>query len=162
MLLVGIMIIISILMFAPLMQRLGDLQIGNVLHLVGDRGRAVSGEMFRRLDDASAVPRVPEGAARTAQLGHPAQAVVYFGKHRTIAKVDVGSLVVLAQRAGGTIVMACAVDDTLVEGAALLPTFMAPGRGYRKKHSDELSGLSAKEPSSRTQSIRSDFSSISQ
>ncbi len=120
MLLVGIMIIVSVFMFARLMQRLGDLQIGNVLHLVGDRGRAVIGEMFRRLDDASAVPRVPEGAARMPQFGRPTQAVVYFGKPRTIAKVDVESLVVLAQRAGGTIVMACAVGDTLVEGAALL------------------------------------------
>ena len=54
-LLVGIMIIVSMLMFARLMQRLGDLQIGNVLHLVGDQGRAVIGEMYRRLDDKSAV-----------------------------------------------------------------------------------------------------------
>ncbi len=62
-LLVGIMIIISMFMFARLMQRLGDLQIGNVLHLVGDRGRAVIGEMFRRLDEASAARRPPESAA---------------------------------------------------------------------------------------------------
>ncbi len=48
-LLVGIMIIVSMLMFARLMQRLGDLQIGNVLHLVGDQGRAVIRDMFRRL-----------------------------------------------------------------------------------------------------------------
>ena len=48
-LLVGIMIIVSMLMFARLMQRLGDLQIGNVLHLVGDQGRAVIGHVFRRL-----------------------------------------------------------------------------------------------------------------
>ena len=47
-LLVGVMIIVSMLMFARLMQRLGDLQIGNVLHLVGDRGRAVISNMFRR------------------------------------------------------------------------------------------------------------------
>ena len=120
MLLVGMMIIVSMLMFARLMQRLGDLQIGNVLHLIGDRGRAVIGEMFRRLDDASAVPRVPEDVALMTQFGRPTQAVMYFGRPRTIAKVDVESLVVLAQRAGGSIVMACAVGDTLVEGAALL------------------------------------------
>ena len=39
MLLVGIMIIVSMLLFSRLMQRLGDLQIGNVLHLLGDQGR---------------------------------------------------------------------------------------------------------------------------
>ena len=56
MLLVGIMIIVSMLLFSRSMQRLGDLQIGNVLHLLGDQGRAVIGEMFGRLDDASAAP----------------------------------------------------------------------------------------------------------
>ena len=118
--LVGIMIIASMLMFARLMQRLGDLQIGNVLHLVGDRGRAVIGEMFRRLDDASAAPRAPEAAATFARHGRPSQTVKYFGKPRTIASFDIASLVALARQAGGTIVMACAVGDTLVEGTVLL------------------------------------------
>jgi uncharacterized membrane protein len=119
MLLVGIMIIISMLMFARLMQRLGDLQIGNVLHLVGDRGRAVIGEMFRRLGEASAATRPPEVAGQP-RLGPATQTVKYLGKPRTIAKLDVDSLVVQARNAGGTIVMTCAVGDTLIEGAVLL------------------------------------------
>src|SRR5271157_4094642 len=94
-LLAGIMIIVSMLMFARLMQRLGDLQIGNVLHLVGDQGRAVVGEMFRRLTDASAAPRAPEGAAAHARLGRVTQTVKYFGKPRTIARLDVDSLFAL-------------------------------------------------------------------
>ena len=48
------------------------------------------------------------------------QTVKYFGKPRTIARLDVGTLVALARQAGGTIAMACAVGDTLVEGAVLL------------------------------------------
>ena len=123
MLLVGIMIIVSMFMFARLMQRLGDLQIGNVLHLVGDRGRAVIGELFRRLDETSTATRPPESVAGQPKLGPATQTVKYLGRPRTIAKVDVESLVVLAQRAGGTIVMACAVGDTLVEGAALLHVY---------------------------------------
>ncbi len=118
--LVGIMIIVSMLMFARLMQRLGDLQIGNVLHLVGDRGRAVIRDTFRTLDQASAAPRAPIPAASHAQLGLATQTVRYSGKPRTIASLDVGALVALARQAGGTIVMACAVGDTLVEGAVLL------------------------------------------
>ena len=120
MLLVGIMIIVSMLLFSRLMQRLGDLQIGNVLHLVGDQGRAVIGEMFRPLDDASAAPPPAKSAASTARLGRVTQTVKYFGKPRTVAKLDLDSLVALAREARGTIVMACAVGDTLVEGAALL------------------------------------------
>jgi uncharacterized membrane protein len=119
-LLVGIMIIVSMLMFARLMQRLGDLQIGNVLHLVGDQGRAVIGAMFRRLDDASAAPRAPDGAAGCRGLARATQTVKYFGKPRAISRLDVGALVDLARQAGGTIAMACAVGDTFVEGAVVL------------------------------------------
>jgi uncharacterized membrane protein len=119
MLLVGIMIIISVLLFSRLMQRLGDLQIGNVLHLVGDQGRAVIGEMFSRREDKSAASR-PSEATGHARVGPVTQTVKHFGKPRTIAKLDVDSLVAQARQAGGTIVMASAVGDTLVEGAALL------------------------------------------
>ena len=99
-LLVGIMIIISMLMFSRLMQRLGDLQIGNVLHLVGDQGRAVIADMFRRLDDAPAAPRASEATAGRARLGRVTQTVKYFGKPRTVARFDVDSLV--AAGAAGT------------------------------------------------------------
>ncbi len=119
--LVGIMIVVSMLMFARLMQRLGDLQIGNVLHLVGDRARAVIGDMFQPLDQESPASRAREGAAaRDMRLGHATQTVKYFGKPRTIARLDIGSLVAVARQAKGTIVMACAVGDTLVEGTVLL------------------------------------------
>jgi uncharacterized membrane protein len=119
MLLVGIMIIISVLLFSRLVQRLGDLQIGNVLHLVGDQGRAVIAEMFGRPKDKSA-SRAPEATADRALLGRVTQTVKYLGKPRTIAKLDVDSLVALARQARGTIVMASAVGDTLAEGATLL------------------------------------------
>src|SRR5271157_3619878 len=72
-LLVGIMIILSMLMFARLMQRLGDLQIGNVLHLVGDQGRAVIGNMYRPLHDTSASEGAIEATADHARLGRATQ-----------------------------------------------------------------------------------------
>ena len=108
------------LMFARLMQRLGDLQIGNVLHLVGDRGRAAIGDMFRLLSDASLAKRASDAAAGQTRLGQATQTVKYSGKPRTVASLDVGALVAQARQAGGTIVMVCAVGDTLVEGADLL------------------------------------------
>ena len=99
MLLVGIMIVTSMLLFSRLMQRLGDLQIGNVLHLVGDQGRAVIGEMFRGPDDASGAPHPARSAASTARLGRVTQTVKYVGEPRTVAKLDVDSLVTLARGA---------------------------------------------------------------
>ena len=44
----------------------------------------------------------------------------YVGEPRTIAKFDIDRLVRLGQRAGGVIVMACAVGDTIVENTLLL------------------------------------------
>ena len=74
--------------------------------------------MFRRLNGKPGAVRV--SIADRAKLGQAIQTVKYFGKPRAIAKFDVNSLVALAQQAGGTIVMACAVGDTLVEGTVLL------------------------------------------
>src|SRR5215468_1913315 len=49
-LLVVIMVIVSVILFSFLVQRLNDLQISNVLHLVGDRGRQVIHSMYPRRD----------------------------------------------------------------------------------------------------------------
>jgi uncharacterized membrane protein len=119
---VGILIVVSMLLFARLMQRLNDLRITNVLHLIGDQGRAVIANMFRRLDDRSGDIRgPPEGTTDLrARLGPATQTLNYSGKPRTIAEFDVAALVALARQADGTIAIACAVGDTLVEGAALL------------------------------------------
>jgi uncharacterized membrane protein len=116
--LVAIMIIVSMLLFARLMQRLSDLQIGNVLHLVGDQGRAVIREMYGSLH--ASAPRVLEDSASHMPLDRVTQTLQYFGKPRTIVRFDIDSLVLLARQAGGKIAMACAVGDTLVEGAVIL------------------------------------------
>ena len=76
--------------------------------------------MFRGLEDAPAAAHGAENPASTAPLGRVTQTLKYFGKPRTVASLDVASLVALAREARRTIVMACAVGDTLVEGTALL------------------------------------------
>jgi uncharacterized membrane protein len=123
---VGILIIVSMIMFSRLMQRLNDLQISNVLHLIGDQGRAVISDMFRHLDDSSAGRAGEDPAELHARLGPPTQTLKYFGKPRTITELDVGALVALAQEADGTIVMASAVGDALVEGEEILRVHGAP------------------------------------
>jgi uncharacterized membrane protein len=118
---VGILMVASMLLFSRLMQRLNDLRITNVLHLLGDQGRAVIADMFRPLGDGPARTPAPEGTTNlVAGLGLASQTLAYSGKPRTIAEFEVNALVELAQRADGTIVMAAAVGDTLVEGSVLL------------------------------------------
>lgn len=124
---VAILIVVSMLLFSRLMQRLSDLQISNVLHLVGDRGRAVIAGMFRRLGD-----RRETRPGDIARLEPATQTLCHSGKPRTIAKLDVDGLVELARQADATIVMASGVGDTLVEGATVLRV-----HGARKPLPDE-------------------------
>jgi uncharacterized membrane protein len=127
--LVAIMLIASMLLFSRLVQRLSDLQITNVLHLTGDKGREVIRDMFGRPDDEpTAVQQPGKRGAAAARLGPATQTLRYSGKPRTIAKLDIESLVRQAQRAGGVVVMMCAVGDSLVEGTLLLQIHDAESR----------------------------------
>src|SRR5271157_6097953 len=128
-LLVAVMLIVSMLLFSRLVQRLSDLEITSVLHLIGDKGRMVIGEMFRHLDEKTVATNKPgRKAADSAQLGPATQTLKYSGEPRTITKLDINALVCQAQRAKGVIVMMCAVGDTLVEDTVLLQIFGAENR----------------------------------
>jgi uncharacterized membrane protein len=120
-LLVGIMLIVSMLLFSLLVQKLSDLQITSVLQMVGERGREVIDGMFHQLElDPTKRIKTPNKSLNAAQLGAITQTVRYSGEPRTIAKLDVQSLVSQAQQANAVIVMTCAVGDTLVDGTKLL------------------------------------------
>ena len=62
-LLVGALIIVSLFLFSKLIQRLGDLQISNVLHSIGDRGRAVIGELFPPIAEGATLSGETDGTA---------------------------------------------------------------------------------------------------
>jgi uncharacterized membrane protein len=114
--LVAIMIIVSMLLFARLVQRLSDLQITNVLQLIGDKGREVIRDMFaRREGKSSAWQQAP-----TRISGPITQVLRYSGEPRAVANLNIPGLVEQARRADAVIVMNCAVGDTLVEGSPLL------------------------------------------
>jgi uncharacterized membrane protein len=118
---VGILLMISMLLFVGLVQRVVDLQITKVLQLIGDRGRSVIREMFDRLEGQ---PGVEGGMRREtingALLGPVSQTVTYSGHPRSIAKLDIHALVQAAQRSGGVVGMVCGVGDTLVDGSIVL------------------------------------------
>ena len=117
---VGLLIIVSMIMFSRLMQRLNDLQISNVLHLIGDQGRNVILAMFPRLGEEPAPRAAGAAPGHRAKLGPATQTLNYSGDPRTITELDVQALVGLARQADGMIVMASAVGDTLVEGEEIL------------------------------------------
>jgi len=120
-LVVGTLLVVSMLLFAVLVQRLTNLQITDVLHLIGDRGRDVIRGMFRPLDARPPVKRKNElEAGDHARLAPTTQVVTYSGSPRTIAQLDIDALVRHGREAGAVIEMVSAVGDTLVEGSVVL------------------------------------------
>ena len=118
-LLVTLLLIVSMLAFARLIQSLNNLQIQNVLQRVGARGRAVIHTMFPAIDNAS-VPATPKAATAPPALGPVSQTLIYSGRPRSIASFDIDGFVRLAQSVGGVVVIDCAVGDTLLDGTVLL------------------------------------------
>jgi uncharacterized membrane protein len=114
--LVLLLLFISMVAFARLVQRLADLQIGNVLHFLGRSGREVLADMFppahgKELDEPIvALPELPTAS----------QTLRYLGVPRAIERFDIPALVTLARNANATIVLDCAVGDTLVMDTTVL------------------------------------------
>ena len=120
-LLVVVLLILSMIVFARLVQRLSGIQITNVLHFVGQQGRAVIRAMFPRLD--TPVPAAPESwrrAAEEARQRPVTQTLRYSGEPMTLARFQIGALIQQAQAVDAVIVMECAVGDTLVDDTLLL------------------------------------------
>jgi uncharacterized membrane protein len=107
------------LLFAVLVQRLTDLQITSVLRLIGDKGRDVIRDGFRRLDKRPPSERHP-APELDGGLGPTTQIVTYSGQPQTIASLDIDALVQLGSKHGAVIEMVAAVGDTLVESGVVL------------------------------------------
>jgi uncharacterized membrane protein len=117
-LLVAVLLIASMLLFARLVQRLIDLQITNVLYLVGDKGREVIRETFRRLDERPAVEwQAGIESVDDIRLRPVTQTLIYSGRPQALAELDTDALV-----------MACAVGDTVLEGSEILRVHGAKDR----------------------------------
>ena len=105
-LLVAILLIISMLAFARLIQSLNNLQLHNVLQAIGARGRAVIRAMFPIIVDRRGDVGA-NGTAVAADLGPVTQTLTYSGDPRVIARVDISTLVRLAQSIDAVITHEC-------------------------------------------------------
>ncbi len=131
---VGVLLMIGMFLFVALVQRVVDLQITKVLQLIGDRGRTAIREMFQRLDGQPSVEGATRGApVNGTSLGPVSQTVTYSGHPRSITKLDINSLVQVAQRSGGVVAMAYGVGDTLVDGSIVLHIHGAKGSSPQKE-----------------------------
>jgi uncharacterized membrane protein len=133
-LLVMVLLIVSMLAFARLIQSLNDLQIHNVLQVVGKHGRAVIRTMFPPIAGNAAAPPAPPAPPR--DLGPATQTLIHSGEPGVVARFDVDALVRLAQRVDGAIAIECGVGETLVEDTVILHVYRAtqalPERALRR------------------------------
>lgn len=112
-----VLLVASLLVFALLVRRLADLQIGNTLRYIGDQGRAVIAESFARAHASQSSTRAP---AADPPDGPPMQVLRFEGSPRYVERLDLPVLLALARAQGGRIVLDCAVGDMVTDGSVLL------------------------------------------
>lgn len=121
-LLVGLLLIISMLAFARLVQSLNNLQIQNVLRATGGQGRSVIRAMFPIMTNGADV--ATETDLRT-DLGPPSQVLRYSGEPRVIARLQLPALIRLAQSADAVVAVECGVGESVMEDTVLLNVYGA-------------------------------------
>jgi len=117
-LIVAALCVLSMFFFSLMIQRLKDLQISNVLEMVGGKGRGVIEQMFPRLEPGAAP--VIERKDVDLGAGPITQSLRYTGAPATVTHFDIAALIAEAHETDALIEMLCAVGDTVVEGMLLL------------------------------------------
>jgi len=114
------LVLASLAMFIKLIQLIGLLQVTRMLIFTGDRGREVIATTYP-LQKSEIVAKEPVDLSGLTC----AQTLIHHGRPRSIQAVDVAALVSLAAASDGTIEMAAAVGDTMVEMMPLLRLYGA-------------------------------------
>jgi uncharacterized membrane protein len=111
-----VLLLVSVVFFVLLVEKLTMLQISRVLAYAGDQGREVIRRDYAPLGEGGE----ESGGAATDELPGESQIVLHRGGPAVIQRIDVPGLVALAEREGAVIRMAWAVGDTVVEGMPLV------------------------------------------
>ncbi len=120
-------VLLSTIMFLALMQRVRTLQVGNVLHSVGDHGREVIEASYPRLPKADAAADPVKPLPAVTELPAATQTLPYRGGPMAVVKINLKLLTRLAYRADAVIEVEYPIGDTVPDGAPLLRV-----RGGRK------------------------------
>jgi uncharacterized membrane protein len=109
------LLLASVAMFIALIEKLSLLQIHRMLAFTADHGRRVIEETYPPPETPSATPD-PEEYSRLPV----SQTLRHAGRPQTVQVLDVAALLAVASGAGGIVVVAASVGDTLVEGTPML------------------------------------------
>lgn len=109
------LLIVSLVLFTALVQRLQSMQITDTLRSIGDSGREVIAQLYA--PGRSRRVGLLDSPLRTAPVS---QTLRHVGPPRHITSIDVGALVELARRSQGMVVLTAAVGDTMFDGRVLM------------------------------------------
>jgi uncharacterized membrane protein len=108
------LLIVSVIMFIFLIQRVGMLQVNRMLFFTADRGRDVIENLYPPLE-------TPPSAASAEISELPCiQTLLHHGKPRILEEVDIQRLVDMATTNGCAIEMTLSIGDTALEGMPIL------------------------------------------
>ncbi len=108
-----VLLLVGIVSFMLLIERLMSLQISRVLEYAGDQGRSVIARDYRPLGGTPEARHDPE-------LPPVTHVLVHRGGPAVIQGLDVRGLVALASSANGVVAVAWAVGDTVVDGMPIV------------------------------------------
>ena len=115
-----ILLLISVLYFVLLIEKVGMLQVTRVLMFVGDEGRRVIDRMYPPPGAADAGAPATAAASDGAGGAPVLLTLTHAGGPAVVQAVRTDALVALAKRADAVVVMALAVGDTVMDGMPIL------------------------------------------
>ena len=108
------LLIVSIVMFIALIQRMSNLQVTEMLIFTGDRGREVVEKLYPPLD-------TPPSTAPAESLDIPCtQSLFHHGHPSNVQRIDIDALVEIASSTGSVIEMTSAVGDAVLDSTPIL------------------------------------------
>lgn len=116
---VGFLLIISVMMFIGLIQRVGMLQVNRMLIFTGDQGRKVIENLYPPIDtppspDSAELPQCP-----------CLQTLLHHGDPRLVQAVNISRLVDMASKSGCIIELTVAVGDAVLDSVPILRIYGA-------------------------------------
>ena len=118
-LLVTVLLIVSVIMFIFLIQRVGMLQVNRMLIFTADQGREIIENLYPPLDTP------PSQSSAKIAKSPCIQTLLHRGQPRILQEVDTHALVDLATKNGCVIELAASVGDATLEATPILRVFGA-------------------------------------
>lgn len=107
--LVTALLLVSVIMFIVLIQRVGMLQVNRMLIFTADQGRKVIENLYPSLDTPPSQDSTEIAKSRCLQT------LVHHGQANIIQEVDISALVEIASRNGHSIELVASVGDAAIE-----------------------------------------------